>query len=311
MNKKILVIMDPIESINIQKDTTYQLMLSAAKLNYELYYLIPNSLAINSFEAVGEIAKLDIYHDSENFYKLSSPLKEGISNFDFVLMREDPPVDNNYIYKSFILDLVKENKTKVINSGFALRNFNEKLITLNFPKYIPDTIVTSNKKDIENFKKKHQKIILKPLNLMGGRSIYYIEELDKNFNVIFEDMTDMGRNYIMAQKFLEEVAEGDKRIIIINGNVIEHSIIRKSSENDHRSNIASGGYIEKYTLNSNEKKICKEVGNYLSSNNIFFAGVDMIGEKITEINITSPTCIAEINKIHDIDVGKIFWEQLQ
>ena len=264
MNKKILIIMDPIESINIKKDTTYQLMLSAAKLNYELYYLIPNSLAIKSFEAVGEIAKLDIYHDSENFYKLSSPLKEGISNFDFVLMREDPPVDNNYIYKSFILDLVKENKTKVINSGFALRNFNEKLITLNFPKYIPDTIVTSNKKDIENFKKKHQKIILKPLNLMGGRSIYYIEELDKNFNVIFEDMTDMGRNYIMAQKFLEEVAEGDKRIIIINGNVIEHSIIRKSSENDHRSNIASGGYIEKYTLNSNEKKICKEVGNYLS-----------------------------------------------
>ena len=311
MNKKILIIMDPIESINIQKDTTYQLMLSAAKLNYELYYLIPKSLAIESFEAVGEIAKLDIYHDSENFYKLSSPLKEGISNFDFVLMREDPPVDNNYIYKSFILDLVKENKTKVINSGFALRNFNEKLIILNFPKYIPDTIVTSNKKDIENFKKKHQKIILKPLNLMGGRSIYYIEELDKNFNVIFEDMTDMGRNYIMAQKFLEEVAEGDKRIIIINGNVIEQSIIRKSSENDHRSNIASGGYIEKYTLNSNEKKICKEVGNYLSSNNIFFAGVDMIGEKITEINITSPTCIAEINKIHDIDVGKIFWEQLQ
>ena len=149
-----------------------------------------------------------------------------------------------------------------------LRNFNEKLITLNFPKYIPDTIVTSNKKDIENFKKKHQKIILKPLNLMGGRSIYYIEDLDKNFNVIFEDMTDMGRNYIMAQKFLEEVAEGDKRIIIINGNVIEHSIIRKSSESDHRSNIASGGYIEKYTLNSNEKKICGEVGNYLSSNNI-------------------------------------------
>jgi len=311
MNKKILVIMDPIESINIQKDTTYQLMLSAAKLNYELYYLIPNSLAIKSFEATGEIAKLDIYDDPENFYKLSIPLKEGISNFDFVLMREDPPVDNNYIYKSFILDLVKENKTKVINPGFALRNFNEKLMILNFPKYIPDTIVTSNKKDIEDFKKKHKKIILKPLNLMGGRSIYYLEELDKNFNVIFEDMTDMGRNYIMAQKFLEEVAEGDKRIIIINGNVIEHSIIRKSSENDHRSNLASGGNIEKYTLNLNEKKICEEVGNYLSSNNIFFAGIDMIGEKITEINITSPTCIAEINKIHDVDVGKIFWEQLK
>ena len=112
MNKKILVIMDPIESINIQKDTTYQLMLSAAKLNYELYYLIPNSLAIKSFEAVGEIAKLDIYDDSENFYKLSSPLKEGISNFDFVLMREDPPVDNNYIYKSFILGFSKRKQNE-------------------------------------------------------------------------------------------------------------------------------------------------------------------------------------------------------
>ena len=149
-------------------------------------------------------------------------------------MRIDPPVDNNYIYKTYILDLIENYNVKVLNSGYSLRNYNEKLITLNFPKHIPDTIVTSNKKDIENFKNKHKKIILKPLNLMGGRSIYLLEELDKNLNVIYEDMTDLGRNYIMAQEYLEDAKKGDKRIIIINGIVIKEAAIRISSNNDHR-----------------------------------------------------------------------------
>ena len=311
MTKKILVIMDPIESINIKKDTTFQLMLSAMKLNYKLYYLSPGSLTINSLEPTGDISEIEVYENEDKFYKLSSFSSQKISNFDHILMREDPPVDINYFYKTFILDLIKNNNMKVINSGTVLRNFNEKLITLNFPKFTPDTIVTCNKKHVEDFKNKHKKIILKPLNLMGGRSIYFLEDLDKNFNVIFEDMTQMGKNYIMAQEFLDEVDDGDKRIIIINGKVIEQSIIRKSSSKDHRSNIASGGSIEKYTLTKKEKEICNEVAAYLVSKNIFFAGVDMIGNKITEINITSPTCVAEINSLHNVDIGKIFWDQLK
>tara|TARA_Y100000768_G_scaffold53683_1_gene35382 strand:+ start:1297 stop:2232 length:936 start_codon:yes stop_codon:yes gene_type:complete len=311
MTKKILIIMDPIESINVKKDTTYQLMLSASKLKYKLYYLFPGTLAINSLEPVGDIAEIEVFENQNKFYKLSSVSSQKISDFDHILMREDPPVDNNYFYKTFILDLVKNNHMKVINSGSVLRNYNEKLITLNFPKLIPDTIVTCNKKDIENFKIKHKKIILKPLNLMGGRSIYLLEDMDKNFNVIFEDMTQMGKNYIMAQEFLSDVENGDKRIIIINGIVVEKSIIRKSSNEDHRSNIASGGSIEKYILTKEESEICNEIAEYLVSKNIFFAGVDMIGNKITEINITSPTCIAEINSMHNIDIGRFFWEQLK
>tara|TARA_B100000767_G_scaffold266105_1_gene283034 strand:- start:1179 stop:2114 length:936 start_codon:yes stop_codon:yes gene_type:complete len=311
MSKNILMIMDPIESININKDTTWQLMLSAQNLDYELHYLIPGTLAISSLEPVGEIARIKLSDNKVSSYSLSKSKKSILSKFDYILMRIDPPVDNNYIYKTYILDLIENYNVKVLNSGYSLRNYNEKLITLNFPKHIPDTIVTSNKKDIENFKNKHKKIILKPLNLMGGRSIYLLEELDKNLNVIYEDMTDLGRNYIMAQEYLEDAKKGDKRIIIINGIVIKEAAIRISSNNDHRSNIASGGNIEKYILNEEEIKICEEVASFLIEKNIFFAGIDMIGNKITEVNITSPTCVTEINEFHNIDLGKMFWEHLK
>lgn len=311
MSKNILMIMDPIESININKDTTWQLMLSAQNLDYELHYLIPGTLAISSLEPVGEIARIKLSENKVPSYSLSKSKKSILSKFDYILMRIDPPVDNNYIYKTYILDLIENYNVKVLNSGYSLRNYNEKLITLNFPKHIPDTIVTSNKKDIENFKNKHKKIILKPLNLMGGRSIYLLEELDKNLNVIYEDMTDLGRNYIMAQEYLEDAKKGDKRIIIINGIVIKEAAIRISSNNDHRSNIASGGNIEKYILDEEEIKICEEVASFLIEKNIFFAGIDMIGNKITEVNITSPTCVTEINEFHNIDLGKMFWEHLK
>ncbi|MDB2461369.1 glutathione synthase [Gammaproteobacteria bacterium] len=311
MSKKVLIIMDPIESINVEKDTTYQLMLSAQNIGHKLYYLIPGTLAIRSLQPVGMAARIKITRDKTPFYNLSDKLDYMLSDFDYILMRQDPPVDNNYIYKTYILDLIKNYETKVINTGYSLRNYNEKLIILNFPEHIPDTIVTSDKKNLENFKKNHKKIILKPLNLMGGRSIYFIENIDKNLNVIFEDMTNLGNNYIIAQEYLEDVNKGDKRIIVINGKVIKESVIRVSNNEDHRSNIASGGSIEKYILNKEEIKICENVAKFLKAKNIFFAGIDMIGNKITEINITSPTCLAEINKFHNKDIGKFFWEQLK
>ena len=146
---------------------------------------------------------------------------------------------------------------------------------------------------------------------MGGRSIYMLAAHDKNLNVILEDMTNLGSDYIIAQQYLEEVKEGDKRIIIINGEVIKQAVIRISKGNDHRSNLASGGSIKKYILNEEELKICKEVAIFLKKENIQFAGLDMIGNKITEINITSPTCIAEINKFHNIDLGTYFWEKIE
>jgi len=197
MSKKILVIMDPIDSINVDKDSTYQLMLSAQDLEYELYYLIPGTLAIKSLEPVGKIAKINVFKNKDPFYNLFEEDYVSLLKFDYVLMRIDPPVDNNYIYKTHILDLIKDYNIKVVNPGSTLRNFNEKLITLNFPDSIPDTIVTCNKKDIEDFKNKYKRIILKPLNLMGGRSIYLLDESDKNLSVIFEDMTNFGQiNFI-------------------------------------------------------------------------------------------------------------------
>ena len=308
MNKKILIIMDPIESINIKKDTTYQLMLSAQAYGHELYYMIPGSLSINSCEPVGSISRIKLHKEKKIFYEKLEANKIQLSKFDIILMRLDPPVNDNYIYITYILDMVKNKNIKVLNTGSSLRNYNEKLITLNFPSHIPDTILTCCKNELSLFKKKHKKIILKPLNLMGGKSIYLIDEFDKNFNVIAEDMTCSWKNYIIAQEYLHDAIEGDKRIIVINGEVIEESVIRVPNNNDHRANLASGGSIKKYNLTQSEIKICKEVAKFLFEKNIFLAGIDMIGNKITEVNITSPTCLTEINDFHNIDLGKRFWE---
>ena len=308
MSKKILIIMDPIESINIKKDTTYQLMLSAQAYGHELHYMIPGSLSINSCEPVGSISRIKLHKEKKIFYEKLEANKIQLSKFDIILMRLDPPVNNNYIYITYILDMVKNKNIRVMNTGSSLRNYNEKLITLNFPSHIPDTILTCCKNELSLFKKKHKKIILKPLNLMGGKSIYLIDEFDKNFNVIAEDMTCSWKNYIIAQEYLHDAIEGDKRIIVINGEVIEESVIRVPNNNDHRANLASGGSIKKYNLTQSEIKICKEVAKFLFEKNIFLAGIDMIGNKITEVNITSPTCLAEINDFHNIDLGKRFWE---
>ena len=308
MSKKILVIMDPIESINIKKDTTYQLMLSAQAYGHELYYMVPGSLSINSCEPIGRISRIKLHKEKKIFYEKLEANKIQLSKFDIILMRLDPPVNNDYIYITYILDMVKNKNIKVLNTGSSLRNYNEKLITLNFPNHIPDTILTCCKNELSLFKKKHKKIILKPLNLMGGKSIYLIDESDKNFNVIAEDMTCSWKNYIIAQEYLPDAIQGDKRIIVINGEVIEESVIRVPNNNDHRANLASGGSIKKYNLTQAEIKICKEVAKFLFEKNIFLAGIDMIGNKITEVNITSPTCLAEINDFHNIDLGKRFWE---
>jgi len=310
MSKKILVIMDPIESINVNKDTTYQLMLAAQNIGHELYYMNPGTLSVDLCEPFGSISKIKINKEKELFYEKAEENKIQLSEFNYVLMRLDPPVDNNYIYITYILDMIKNKNIKVLNTGSSLRNYNEKLITLNFPNHIPDTLLTCNKKEIHVFKEKHKKIILKPLNLMGGKSIYLIDEFDKNFNVITEDMTNSGKNYILAQEYLPAASMGDKRIIVINGQVIEESVIRIPNNNDHRSNLASGGSIEKYNLTKDEMIICKEVASFLKEKDIFLAGIDMIGDKITEVNITSPTCIAEINDFHNVDLGKIFWKTI-
>ena len=310
MNKKVLVIMDPIESIDIKKDTSYQLMLSAQKIGHKIYYLIPGTLSMNSEGPFGKICELQLNDKKENYFEISEGKNFQLSYFNYILMRKDPPVDNNYIYMTYMLDALDNKITKIINPGFTLRNHNEKLITLNFQKHIPESLVTRNKKDLENFRYTHKNIILKPLNLMGGRSVYYLGEKDKNFNVIYEEITNMGENYILAQKYISEAENGDKRVIIINGEVFKQAVIRKPNINDHRSNLASGGTIEKYILNENEISICNEVASFLQKEKIYFAGLDMIGEKITEINITSPTCIAEINKFHNIDLGVKFWEKI-
>jgi len=310
MSKKVLFIMDPIESIDIKKDTTYQLILSAQEFGYKAFYLTPETLSINSDGPVGKIGELKINKNNEPFFKILNIKSSYLSDFDYILMRKDPPVDNNYLYVTQILDSINKKYSKVINPGFTLRNHNEKLITLNFPKHIPESLVSCNRDDIEKFRNIHKNIILKPLNLMGGRSVYFLEEKDKNFNVIFEEITNMGKNYILAQKYIKEASIGDKRIIVINGEVYKEAVIRKPNATDHRSNLAAGGTIEKYLLNEEEINICNEIANFLQNENIYFAGIDMIGKKITEINITSPTCISEINKFHNINLGMKFWEKI-
>ncbi len=311
MSKSVLVIMDPIDSIKVEKDTTFQILLSAQEINYKLYYLKPESLYIEKNQTKGFSQSLKVFDNNTNWFELSSEKDCELGAFDYILMRKDPPVDVNYINITYLLDNIKNNKTKIINNSSSLRNVNEKTSILDFPNYITETIVTSKKDSIKFFLDKHKKIILKPLNLMGGESVYLLEQNKDNVEGIIDKITNYEKNTIMVQKFLPEIKNGDKRILIINGKPIAEAIIRVPGKNNYIANIAAGGKAEKYIANKRDLEIAEKVSSYLVNKDIFFAGIDIIGDYLTEINITSPTCMREINYFHNLDLGRKFWMEMK
>lgn len=308
---KLAVVMDPIERIKPEKDGTLDLLLSAQSFGYELTRFHSEELKIIDGRPLGIGRSITVNDDVKNWFAYGTENELCLSDFDVILMRKDPPFDMEYIYATYILDLAKMGGAKVINDPSAIRNLNEKVSITMFPSVIPPTLVTSNQCDLESFLNQQEKIVVKPLDGMGGRSIFIVEKGEPNTNTIFEEMTRNNSKTIMAQKYIPEIKDGDKRIHLVFGNHVDMALARVPSEKDHRGNLVMGAVGEVRKLTQRDIEICKTIGGTLLKGGVYFAGIDVIGDYLSEINITSPTGMREISKNSDVNVSDRFFEALQ
>ena len=308
---KLAVVMDPIERIKPEKDGTLDLLLSAQSFGYELTRFHSEELKIIDGRPLGIGRSITVNDDIKNWFAYGTENEFCLSDFDVILMRKDPPFDMEYIYATYILDLAKMGGAKVINDPSAIRNLNEKVSITMFPSVTPPTLVTSNQSDLESFLNQQEKIVVKPLDGMGGRSIFIVEKGEPNTNTIFEEMTRNNSKTIMAQKYIPEIKDGDKRIHLVFGNHVDMALARVPSEKDHRGNLVMGAVGEVRKLTQRDIEICKTIGGTLLKGGVYFAGIDVIGDYLSEINITSPTGMREISKNSDVNVSDRFFEALQ
>jgi len=308
---KHLFIMDPIESINIKKDSTFAVMLAAQKAGDTLYYSEGANLFLRDGETYASIRPIQVMNDKKNHFQfLERPREEPLSMMNIIWMRLDPPFNMSYVYMTYLLDFVEKKGVRIINKPSSIRDCNEKLFAQWFPTCCPPTIVTKDIARLQNFLLEQSRIIVKPLDGMGGRGIFYLESGDKNKNVILETATQNGKEFIMAQRFLPEIAAGDKRITMIDGEPLEYAVARIPSDDDIRGNLAAGGRAKVVPLTTRDRWLCNQIAPTLKEKGLFWAGVDVIGDYITEINVTSPTCLREVEEHTHIPVAEILIARL-
>ena len=309
---KIGFIIDELNTFNISKDSTFMLMLAAQDKGWEIYTFYMNDLYIINGKPKGHSLKLKLHKNKEIWYEILSQHQDlSLLDLDCVLMRKDPPFNMEYIYVTYMLDLAKKAGVLIVNDPQALRDFNEKVAITNYPKYSPKTLITRSYDLINRFYEKYKDIIVKPLDGMGGSSIFRIKEGDKNKNVILETLTTNQERYIMVQDYQEAIAQGDKRILIVNGEPIRYLLARIPSDKDNRGNLAAGATSEVRSLEDHDYKIAKKVAKKLKKQGVMLAGIDVIGDKLTEINITSPTGIQEIYKATKINTASLLMQAIE
>lgn len=300
MKLRMAFVMDPVGTINVEKDTTYVLMLEAQSRGHEVYYLELKDLYVKNAKACGNAARISLKRGAD-FYKLGGSETVEMETFDAVWMRKDPPFNQDYIYATYILSLIDPGKTKVINDPRGIRESNEKLYTLYFPEWIPSSVVTKDIGQLSKFLTEADgEIVVKPLDGHGGEGVFYVREGDRNSNVILETITNFGKQYVLAQKFIKEVSEGDKRIILLNGEPLGAVLRVPKPGGEFRCNFHSGGSPAKSELTGRDLKICKALSRRLRKDGLYFVGIDVIGGYITEINTTSPTGVQEINRLNGV-----------
>lgn len=308
---KVAFIMDPIEHITPHKDTSFRLALEAQARQHDVYYLELNDLFIRQGVPYGSVRSLKVQDRTEDYYQLSERRTIPLGNLDLIFMRKDPPFDMEFVYATHILDLAERDGALVANSPQSLRDCGEKLYTSWFPELIPPTIVTRREQDIRDFHQEHQDIILKPLDGMGGASIFRVQQDGTNLGVISETLTQHGQQYAMIQAFLPEISEGDKRILIIHGEPVPYSLARIPKAGETRGNIAAGGTGRPQPLSQSDWELAKAVGPELKKRNLYLVGLDVIGQKITEINVTSPTCMREIENAFQLNIAGLLFDGLE
>jgi glutathione synthase len=308
---KIGIIMDPIEGINIKKDSTFAMMLEAQARNHQLHYMTQNDIFVRLNVPSANTSIINVFDNKDKWYEIQSSQSIDLSELDVILMRKDPPFDMEYIMDTYILDLAQEKGVLIVNDPQALRDANEKFFTEAFPQFSPKCVISRNPEHIKAFAKSLEKVIIKPMDGMGGNSIFQTGKYDKNLNVIIETVTNNGTRTTMAQEFIPEISEGDKRILLINGKPVPYALARIPSNEDFRGNLAKGGTGEGRPLTESDYKICEVVGPKLKEMGILFAGIDVIGQHLTEVNVTSPTCIRELDAQFGLNIAGDLFDEIE
>ena len=308
---KVGIIMDPIESITPYKDSSLAMLLEAQRRDAEIHYFQQSDLKLLSGSAIGQSQRLKVTDDNSNWFELGDAAEVDLGDLDAVLMRKDPPFDMEYIYTTYILDRALAAGALIVNHPQALRDMNEKAYTAWFPECTPTTLITRSMPEMKAFLAEHDRIVVKPLDGMGGRSIFVVKKGDNNANVIFETLTDFGQRFAMAQIYVPEIKLGDKRILLINGETVPYALARIPSDDDNRGNLVMGAKGVGQELSAADRAICERVGPVLRDAGVLFAGIDIIGDFLTEINVTSPTGMRELDKKFDLNIAGLLFDAIE
>lgn len=308
---KIGIVMDPIGSIVPKKDSSFAMLLEAKRRSAEIHYFEQRDLSLLSGKAFGRSRRLDVVDNHDAWFTLGDARQIELGELDAILMRKDPPFDMEYVYTTYILDRAKLAGALIVNDPQALRDMNEKAYTAWFPECTPVTLITRSMSEMKTFLADHGRIVVKPLDGMGGRSIFVVQKGDNNANVIFETLTDYGRRFAMAQVHIPEISLGDKRILLIDGEPVPHALARIPSGDDNRGNIVAGASTKGQDLSDRDRSICEQVGPVLRDAGVLFAGIDVIGDFLTEVNVTSPTGIRELDRMFQLNIAGTLFDAIE
>lgn len=311
MTIKLGVVMDPIGSIHYEKDSTLAMLWEAAARGYELYYMEQKDLFLLDGTVYAHAKPLQVFKDPAKWYELAAPQVMPLADLSVILMRKDPPFNEDYIYTTYLLEHAERQGVLIMNHPQALRDANEKLFATYFKACSPPTLVTKSAQDLHAFWQSHGEIVCKPLNAMGGTLVFRLKPDDANANVIFSTLTHDESHYIMAQKFIPEIVAGDKRILLINGEPVPYALARVPQKNDWRGNLAVGAKGIVQPLSDRDRFICDQLGDALRARGLYFVGIDVIGDYLTEVNVTSPTGIRELDKGANLNISAMLMDVIE
>ena len=311
MSRLLGVVMDPIEGIQPKKDSTLAMLLAAQRRGWTLIYFRQQDLSVRDGAPLGKGDSLTVRDDPDSWFERLGRWEGGLEELDVILMRKDPPFDMEYVYTTYILELAEDRGLLVVNKPASLRDINEKAYTAWFSHCTPPSLITRSEDDLKGFLEEQEKIVLKPLDGMGGRSIFVVSRRDPNTNVILETLTEYGSRFILAQRYVPEITEGDKRILLVDGEPLDYSLARIPAPGETRGNLVVGARGEGRELTERDRWLCSEVGPTLKNKGVVFAGLDVIGDYLTEVNVTSPTGIRELDREYGIDVADMLLEAIE
>ncbi|MEB1795655.1 glutathione synthase [Xanthomonas campestris pv. campestris] len=311
MSLDVVVVMDPIASIKIAKDTTFAMLLEAQRRGHRLHYVRPGGLSLHEGRAVAQVAPLSVREDTSNWFTLGAFAELVFGPGQVVLMRKDPPVDAEFIYDTQVLAVAQRAGAQVVNDPQGLRDYNEKLAALLFPQCCPPTLVSRDAAALKAFVLAHGQAVLKPLDGMGGRSIFRSGTGDPNLNVILETLTDGGRKLTLAQRFIPDITAGDKRILLVDGEPVDYCLARIPQGDEFRGNLAAGGRGEGRPLSERDRWIAAQVGPEMKRRGMRFVGLDVIGDYLTEVNVTSPTCVRELDAQFGLNIAGLLFDAIE